>query len=43
MACEDDKVVVDVVGIETLGNEPFLAMERDVIQTLKKTLQFLPL
>jgi hypothetical protein len=42
MACEDDKVVVDVVGIKTLENEPFLARERDLIKVLKETLQFPP-
>jgi hypothetical protein len=42
MAHEDDKVVVDVVGIETLENEPFLTRERDLIQALKETLQSPP-
>jgi hypothetical protein len=42
MAHEDDKVVVDVVGIETLENKPFLARERDFIQALKETLQLPP-
>jgi hypothetical protein len=42
MECEDDKVVVDVVGLETLENEPFLARERDLIQALKETLQSPP-
>ncbi len=42
MAPEDDEVV-DVVGIETLENEPFLASkERDFIQALKETLQSPP-
>jgi hypothetical protein len=43
MAPEDDEVV-DVVGIETLENEPFLtSRERDLIQALKETLQSPPL
>jgi hypothetical protein len=43
MAHEDDKVV-DVVGIETLENEPFFASrERDLIHALKETLQSPPL
>ncbi len=42
MACEDDKVL-DVVGTETLENEPFLApRERDLLQALKETLQSPP-
>ncbi len=42
IAHEDDKVV-DVVGIATLENEPFLASrERDLIQALKVTLQSPP-
>jgi hypothetical protein len=40
MACEYDKVVVDVVGAKSLEIEPFLASkERDLIQTLNYTLQ----
>jgi len=42
IAREDDQVVVDVVGIETLENEPFLTRERDLIQALKETLQSPP-
>ncbi len=42
MACEDDKVL-DVVGTETLENEPFLApRERDLLQALEETLQSPP-
>jgi hypothetical protein len=44
MAHQDDKVVVDVVGIETLQTEPFLASrEKDLIQTLKEIVQSPPL
>ncbi len=43
MAHQDDKVVLDVVRTETLHNEPFFASkERDLIQTLKETLQSPP-
>jgi hypothetical protein len=40
MACQDYKVVVDVVGIsKILQNEPFIALkERDLIQTLRETM-----
>jgi hypothetical protein len=39
MACQDYKVVVDVVGIKTLQNLPFFVLnERDLIQALKETM-----
>jgi hypothetical protein len=39
MACQDYKVVVDVVGTKTLQNVPFLVSnERDLIQALMETM-----